>query len=226
MGHLGHFEKTEPTAAHSLDPARRSLVISASHPTSTEMGAGACRNDSARWYCIRTDPNAETLADVSLTGAGFTSFLPLLKVRWQPRAGSRFGTRLDPLFRGYIFIRLSLDMFGWQELRRGKMRGFAEWVRMPGNERPSPVAIGFVEGLPRISEERGGKLFAADAGTTDDPAMPPLNPGDTVLALVGPFAGFEGLVLMSNAQRVTALMSFFGREARVALNCVDVAVKA
>jgi len=63
-----------------------------------------------RWYAIRSKPNREKEVQKRLSDLGVEAFLPWLRARRRRR--NRRQWVLVPLFPGYLFSRLDLEVSG------------------------------------------------------------------------------------------------------------------
>ncbi|MCP1650332.1 transcription/translation regulatory transformer protein RfaH [Pseudomonas nitroreducens] len=86
-----------------------------------------------RWYLIQTKPHQEQRAEENLGRQGFTCYRPLVKL----------GSRAQPLFPGYLFIRLDQQHDNWFPIR--STRGVARIVSF--GAQPLAVADELVEGI-------------------------------------------------------------------------------
>ena len=127
------------------------------------------------WYLAQLKPNGSTIARRNLERQGFEVFLPMENsVR---RQGSRFETRLRPLFPGYCFVAFNPARGGWRRING--TYGVARLVQF--GEQPSEVPRTLVEGLIKRCDAEG---------RLQPPAT--VAPGDTVQFRHAPFAGFVG----------------------------------
>lgn len=158
---------------------------------------------SARWYAVQTLARAEDMALRNLANQQFAAFCPRARVR--RKVGRHLVDRLDPFFKGYVFVRLDLERERWRSIN-GTL-GVARIVAFGSAGRPAPLPPGLVEQLQHLSAN--GELGFADA----------LAPGDRVRVMRGAFADLVGtLEAASGPERVTILLDVLARETRVALD--------
>lgn len=153
------------------------------------------------WYLIQFKPNSHHLADRNLNRQGFKTFLPMQKV--SKRKVSRFVSDLKPLFPGYMFVSVNVDMSPWITLN--STIGVSKLVSLDG--KPKPVPLQLISGL----------MLRCDASGL---LLPPksLCEGDRVKILTGPFANFITTVdIIDSNQRIWVLMNFMGQKTRTQL---------
>lgn len=131
--------------------------------------------DPRRWYVIQCKPREEERADVNLRNQDFEVWRPTLR-REVVRQGRRTSVS-EPLFPGYLFIRLSAVDDNWAPIR--STRGVARLVRF--GTTPAVVPDAVLDAL-------AARLAMADA-----PSEPLLVPGQKVRIEAGPFAGLEAV---------------------------------
>ena len=148
-------------------------------------------NDPTAWYLIRTKPGKERWVRDQLNTTIPEVFLPLLKAK-APRWG-RMATSVGPLFPCYVFARFDLQTCYFEVKYMPGVRGIVS----AGND---PLAV-----PPAIVSEIRRR------GTGDIVEIPekPLDSGDRVMVLEGPFRGFEAIFerYLSGAERVAILLS-------------------
>ena len=139
----------------------------------------------------------EARADPNLRRQGFESWLP--RLRRTRRHARRIDNVLVPLFPGDLFVNLDLDPKPWCSINGtyGVRRLLCE------NERPAPVAPGFVEALQETVDEDGLVAAPKDA----------FKCGDRVRLIAGPFANMVGtLARLADKDRMAVLLNVLGRE--------------
>jgi transcription antitermination factor NusG len=137
------------------------------------------------WYALSTRARHEKRVHEQLQLRGLESYLPLVgrERQWSDRRKV-----VDfPLFPGYVFTRLTLD-----ELPRALMvPGVAAVVRQNGV--PSPVSEGELENVRRF--------VSALSVLGPAPEPEPLEPGQPVRVMDGPFEGVEAVVVERRGRR-------------------------
>ena len=103
-----------------------------------------------RWYVARTSPRGEMLAARELASDGLEVFLPRIKAQH-----SKPESHYQPLFPGYLFVRLDPDGEGWPSLRLAhKLLG---WVNFGGEVAwlPDRIVEELMERVTAINQEGG-----------------------------------------------------------------------
>ncbi|MER3456537.1 MAG: hypothetical protein C4304_06570 [candidate division GAL15 bacterium] len=149
----------------------------------------------ARWYVAHVKPRQEEQVCARLAEAVVETFLPRLLV--QRRHGSRRWRALEPLFPGYVFVRLTPDPSVLFRVR---------WTRgvrqlLGSEDGPTPVDDGVVAYLRARTGPEG--LIVP---------RPRLAPGTRVRFVDGPFALLEGIVERpaTREERVRVLLQLCG----------------
>ena len=137
------------------------------------------------WYLVHTKPRQEKCALENLHRQGYQCYLPTLPLE-KLRQGL-LTVADEPLFPGYLFIRLGMDdtAKSWAPVRSTK--GVSRLVSF-GIE-PARVDDGLIE-LLRIQE----------ASVQTEPERL-FKPGEHVRLTEPPFAGIEGIYQMADGER-------------------------
>jgi len=148
-------------------------------------------SDAANWYLIRTKTGKERWVRDQLSRAVPEVFLPMLRAkvsRW-----GRMSTGLGPLFPCYVFARFDLEARYFDVKYMTGVRGIVS----AGSD-PLVVAESIVTEIRR----RG-------IGDIIEIPESPLNPGQHVTVVDGPFRGFEAIFdhYLSGAERVAILLN-------------------
>ena len=106
-------------------------------------------------------------------------------------------------FKGYIFIELDLDTFGWQRINNTK--GVLGWLPR-NNERPIALPVGFVEGI--------GDLIYKNKFNADNPEefVNRYLPADMVRVSAGPLEGYVGEVVSVSKNSLEILICFLNKK--------------
>ena len=94
-------------------------------------------SDTDAWYVLYTKPRNEKKVAQRLTGAGYSVYCPLHKVRRQ--WSDRIKTVEEPLFRSYVFIQI-------EDAKRDEVFAFPGtvrylfWFRRPAVVRQTEIA--------------------------------------------------------------------------------------
>jgi len=153
------------------------------------------------WYAVRTKPNHERQAELSVQRLGVETFYPQMKQRRVIRRREQM--IIGSLFPGYLFARLNLAI----HYRAAKYaRGVLDLVAF--GSIPAIVDDEIIEGMR--ARLRDGCLTL--------PA-PALTPGEVVRIQAGPLQGLEAVFEreMSDHQRIVLLLRTLTYQARVVL---------
>lgn len=147
----------------------------------------AAPSSSPRWYLIQTKPRQEARAEENLRRQAFDCY--------SPRKG---GKTEEPLFPGYLFIRLDRQLDNWYPIR--STRGVARVVSFGGE--PTPVRDELIEQLRQ--------RLAAPA------QKPQFQPGERVQLRGGSFNELEAIfVCIDGEERSVILLNLLQREQKV-----------
>ena len=157
-----------------------------------------------RWYVIQCKRRQEFRALEHLQRQEFSCYLPALAVE-KRRNGRKLDAR-EPMFPGYVFVRLDDVSDNWHPIR--STRGVIQIVRF--GEHPLPVQDEVVE----IIRQR----LAGDA-----PLTPYLRPGELVVITEGCFADLEAIFVANDGdERVTLLMNILSSEQTLSFAAANV----
>lgn len=145
----------------------------------------------ARWFVVQIQPSREPVAILNLERQGFEVFAPRVLRTRLSRTRKRT-ERLEPLFPGYLFVRLDLDRAQWRSVNG--TYGVSRLVTF--GERPATLTIGFVEALADRANEQAVVAFAEN-----------LRAGDRVRVISGPFDDLIGTLESERGpERVVVMM--------------------
>ncbi|MFW6379801.1 MAG: transcription/translation regulatory transformer protein RfaH [Halorhodospira sp.] len=150
---------------------------------------------SDAWYLVYSKPRQEEKAWWNLDRQGFRCFLPFARTR--RRRQRRYQTVIEPMFPRYLFIRLAAGVEDWTPIRStlgvtGLVR-FGTW--------PARVPDDLVDALRQQSREGCCDL-----------SPEPLQPGERVRVLDGPFQEYEGIFRAARSEeRVMILLDVAGQ---------------
>ena len=163
--------------------------------------SGLPLGEAERWYCVRTQPRKEAMAEINLHRQGFRTFLPRLTKTVRHARKAR--TVRAPLFPGYLFTPLDMTRDQWRRINGS----FGVLSLIMGGEQPKPVPHGVVEELVAL----------AGAGNVVDWGRR-LTPGGPVRVLTGPFADQLGtLESLDDHGRARVLLEIMGAARTVTL---------
>lgn len=147
------------------------------------------------WYLLQCKPRQDARALDHLERQGFECYAPIYRV--QTISTGKLRVKEQPLFPGYVFIRMGLDD-SWMALR--STRGVSRVVAFCGH--PCQVSDSIIEHLKQRCTTTGTQRA--------------LNPGDRVNIQIGEFADMDAIFLsMDGDERVTLLLSVLNRQQRV-----------
>jgi transcriptional antiterminator RfaH len=170
---------------------------------------GPCRplasRDDGDWYVVMTKAGSEHLALTNLQRQNFTAFLPR---RWVTKRRTRgFHSALEPLFPGYLFVSLDLDIHRWRSING--TYGVSRIVSF--GDRPAPIGRDVVETFRLSTGENGALIFTE-----------PMRPGDRVRLISGPFADHLGVLETLDRQgRVRLLINLLSGQVRLSASRAD-----
>ena len=161
------------------------------------------------WYAVQTKPRQEGTAALNLQRQHFHTYLP--KIRLRKRRRQQWHKVVEPLFPGYLFIKVAP---GEQSLAPVRSTiGVIGLVRFGVNLVPIPDQV--ITYLKQHEEADTGQR-AADQW--------PHQPGDVVRVLEGPFAGLSGIYQMEKDEtRALLLIELLGRRNTVVVDQAAVA---
>lgn len=143
------------------------------------------------WYAVNTNPRCEDMVGSFLNRDGFETLL--LKIKNSRRK------IMDPLFPGYLFIKLDLNKPDWVRIKY--MYGVRKILSY--GDTPIPVPEEIIASIKQQSTQDNN--FFTNALS--------LKEGDNVRFLKGPFEGLEGVFTgeVSGKERVKILLKAINR---------------
>ena len=159
--------------------------------------SGGEHTGELRWYLIQCKPRQDARALENLERQDFVCYRPARAV--ERHRDGRTKASAEPLFPGYLFIRLDRVTDNWYAIN--STRGVHQIVRF--NEYPVPVPDRLIEGIR--------------ARLADPLAQQPyLKPGDRVRIEAGAFAQTEAIFLVDDGNhRVVLLLNILQTEQRL-----------
>ena len=155
-----------------------------------------------QWFAVQTKVRQESLAEENLKRQHYTTYLPLIQVRKRRR--DKWVEQIEPLFPGYVFLQLEVGETSVAPVR--STVGVLRLIEFGGKLASIPDnIIGFLKG----NEETSGLHSTIEQ---------PMQLGDIVEVLEGPFAGLKGIYqLQKSSQRVEVLMNILGSQQSITL---------
>lgn len=156
-----------------------------------------------QWFTVEAYEGRDRDVYGRLAALGYEVWRPVVVVRtmrrWKGKA-LKDGERVRvfaPVFGRYLFVRVAMSDSVYNAVR--EQSGVYGWLCFGGTHEPAPVP-----------DEQMRTYFDSDWKAVETPTG--LNEGDTVKALVGPFAGFNGVVNRVDSRGTACVeMSIFGR---------------
>jgi transcriptional antiterminator RfaH len=167
--------------------------------------------EDAPWYAVQAAARAEWIAMRELAGLGMSAFLP--HVRGKRAHRGRMIATSDPLFPGYLFVRIGDG--GFEGVRQAD--GVIGIVRVAERFAVLPEAV--IEALKGRCDVSGCLLVApAAAASAFTWAV-----GEVVRLTGGPFCGFQGAIAaVDKSDRVSVHIDIFGRPTPVTVSSGEV----
>jgi transcription elongation factor/antiterminator RfaH len=155
-----------------------------------------------RWYALRCKPNREKEVEKRLTDHGIQVFLPWLRTRRRRRGRSQWV--LVPLFPGYLFSHLDLEI-------SGKTARYVPGVK---------DFLKFGSHVAEVTQEIVDELRARCPGGVAEIDPLKIAPGEIVRIQEGPFAGVEAIFqrALKDSERVAVLLEILGRQTKLELS--------
>ena len=158
------------------------------------------------WYLIYTKPRQENLARENLERQGFVTYLPLSEQT--RRRNGRYIKIIEPYFPRYVFIQLNTDTDNWAPIR--STLGVSQMVRFGGL--PAVVPDDLITCLKENDDSNGVQELIEQE----------LSPGDRVVIINGPFAGYKGIYQQQKStERVAVLLDIVGKNTALTLSIHD-----
>lgn len=157
-------------------------------------------HDTAGWYAVAARPRMEEVACQQLTAQDYEAYLPYTQLR--KRVQNQWRWVREPLFPGYLFLRVSLLTRDIGPVR--STRGVRGLVRMGAEY--APVS----EQIIRQIQASEARLLAA---ASPDTSLVPFRPGDRVRFEGSSFSGIEGVFRLARSRdRLEILVTLLGQE--------------
>lgn len=153
-----------------------------------------------RWYCVQTENRQEITAAVAISGLGFTVYCPMQIVDIS-HAGKRTQEK-RPLFKRYLFVS-SIHFGSPAPINHAKGVRHKGLFMKPGTETPYSIPNEVIQGIKKREFDMAVKAGEATSG---------LQPGDSFMVPVGPFAGIEATYTGEHGGRIYGFINFLGKE--------------
>ena len=161
--------------------------------------------NQGQWFAVASKPLQEKVAEVNLKRQGYHAVLPLIEAR--KRRQNKWTTVTEPLFSGYLFVRLELGKDNLAPIR--STLGCRDLVRIGQGLVPVPDSVMkplfSLSSLPKMGEG----LFSE---------------GDEVSIAQGAFAGLPGIFKLAKGKdRAEVFIALLGKERPITVALDDLA---
>ncbi len=164
-----------------------------------------------RWYVAQTQVHSEERARVNLERQGFHTYLP--RYQRERRHARRREVVRAPLFPGYIFVRLDLEVSPWRSINGT----FGVNHLICRGDQPAPVLEDIVEQIAARENEEGLIVLQPRS----------FRKGDSLRIVSGALANCFGVFeRMADRDRVILLLNLLGRKVQVKAPLDAVAAEA
>ncbi|MEM6539127.1 MAG: transcription termination/antitermination NusG family protein [Pseudomonadota bacterium] len=169
----------------------------------SDAAPSACSKANARhWYLAQVKPGGFDRARLNLARQDFQTFMPVRNVT--KRRGRRLANCTEPLFRGYLFVRMLPEQRRWRTV--DSTFGVSRLVRL-GGDTPTPVPQMLMAGLLARTLDDGTLAPQADFAA-----------GERVRITAGPFATqIAEIETLEDAGRINVLIEMMGRVVRTSV---------
>ena len=162
--------------------------------------------NQGQWFAVASRPRQEKVAEVNLKRQGYQAVLPLIEAR--KRRQNRWTTVTEPLFPGYLFVRLELGKDNLAPIR--STRGCRDLVRIGSGLVPVPEDV-MAPLLSLNSSPKTGEVLFSE--------------GDEVAIATGAFAGLQGIFqLVKGKERAEVFIALLGKERPITVALDDLAL--
>lgn len=162
--------------------------------------------EAIRWVAVNTHAHREHIALENLVRQHFEVYCPMIRRR--VRHARRVSEVLRPLFPGYVFTQIDMDLQRWRPIL--STYGVRALVRC--GDQLSFVDSGFVESL-KAREVQGAIVKPPQ----------PYKPGQQIRMSGGPFDGLVATIIeMDEKDRLLVLMELLNQSVKVKVSASDV----
>lgn len=164
-------------------------------------------NKAHQWYLVFTKVKSERKAKENLARQGYTTYLPMTQKK--VRRKGKYVHVTEPFFPRYLFIKLNTETDNWGPIR--STVGVACIVRF--GCMPAVVPDELITAFKQQEDVLGLQHNQVEKSW---------HPGDKIVVLDGPFAGYQGIFQEAkSAERVAILLEIVGRNTQVTLSMHD-----
>ena len=175
------------------------------------------------WYVVRSVPLMEWRASDKLRAAGYSVYLPTMRVERKNKRTHTYSTKERPLMPGYLFLGTAgslynaVNCFGVEGILSNG--GYVSARRRNGDGDPIRVPSVLVEAIYlaeidlQFDDTRAARIYREEEGKTRRLTVAmQFSKGMTGLVSSGPFAGWSGVVEdVTHQGMVEMLIDLFGR---------------
>ena len=159
-----------------------------------------------QWFAVAAKPRQEQVAEVNLKRQGYHAVLPLIEAR--KRRQNKWTTVTEPLFSGYLFVRLELGKDNLAPIR--STLGCRDLVRIGQGLVPVPDAA-MTPFLSLSSSPKTSDVLFSE--------------GDEVAVAAGAFAGLKGVFKLAKGKdRAEVFIALLGKERPITVALDDLAI--
>lgn len=180
-------------------------------------------NHRLSWYVVRTIPLMEWKASDKLSAAGYSVYLPTMRVETKNKRTHTYSTKERTLMPGYLFLGSSgslynaVNCFGVEGVLSNG--GYVSARRRNGDGDPIRVPSMLVEAIylaeidQQFDDTRAARIHREEEGRTRRLTVAmQFSKGMKSLVSSGPFAGWSGVVEdVTHQGMVQMLIDLFGR---------------
>ena len=164
---------------------------------------------SSQWFVVNTKPRQEQVARDNLQRQGYHVYLP--RIAMQKRRRDQWHSISEPLFPGYVFVKLTLGQDNTAPIR--STLGALGLVRF-GTHTPS-LDDSLIDWFKQQEQQQFEKTKTASDL---------FKSGAPVTILNGPFVGLQAVYeMLKSADRALLLISILGRDTRLQCHLHDIA---
>ncbi|MCK5609967.1 hypothetical protein KAR91_49295 [Candidatus Pacearchaeota archaeon] len=158
------------------------------------------------WYVVQTKSREEQSAKDHLRQQEYETYLPLTLVDKRVMRGRPRLT--EPLFPGYLFVRLSDETDDWRPIQ--STRSVVSLVKF--GDVPAQMPINIIDALQNQEDEEGvHRIFKTD-----------YTEGDRVNLIKKPFEFVEAIVHAIAIERISLMMNILGRQTKIKVGYQDI----
>lgn len=170
----------------------------------------SCGSRGGIWLCAEPHYGQTARAIDELRKQSFAIFSPMV---WERRTKGERVRRIEvPMFPGYLFVRFDPSLGSWGRIKNTRgVRGL-----LMVNSRPAVLPDAAILMVASNATELNAEFEAK--------AKAIIPKGTTLRATKGPWAGFEGVCLWHEKDRIRVMLGLFGRDTPVEFSASEVEI--